>query len=163
MNRVRRAEGAPAIAKSNHRPDNFDPVSWLIAWALGYSSPILPSIRARNGSQTKFSDSHALRLGCNRKNCTACTSRKGRGHPFAVTIDALVGACCPPIQGWCLHDESHFLRALGTKHHPGFSKDRLVRLVMLHRHDDSPSVGKRLGPMAETRLYKIAHCQSFVI
>ena len=82
----------------------------------------------------------------------------GRANPFPVTIDTLVSACCPPIQGWCRHDESHFLRALGTKHHPGFSKDLLVRLVMLHRHDDSPSVGKRLGPMADSRLYKIAHC-----
>jgi hypothetical protein len=87
----------------------------------------------------------------------ACPSMKGHGNSFPVTIDALVGARFLPIMGWCRHNDSHFLRALCTKQHPGVSKDCLVRLVMLHRHDDSPSVGKRLAPMAGSRLYKIAH------
>ena len=82
---------------------------------------------------------------------------KGRRNPFSVTVDALVGARFPPIMGWCRHNDSHFLRALGTKQRPGVSKDCLVRLVMLHRHEDSPSVGQRLDPMADSRLYKIAH------
>jgi hypothetical protein len=39
---------------------------------------------------------------------------------------------------------------------------------MLHKHDDFPPVEKttlaiRLGPMAEWRLYKIAHLQSLAI
>jgi hypothetical protein len=42
-------------------------------------------------------------------------SMKRHGHPFPVTGGALKGACFLPILGWCRHDESHFLRALGTK------------------------------------------------
>ena len=84
-------------------------------------------------------------------------SMKGHGNSFSMTIDALVGARFLPIMGWCRHNDSHFLRALRTKQYPGVGMDRLLRLVMLHRHDDSPSVGKRLAPMAESRLYKIAH------
>jgi hypothetical protein len=57
---------------------------------------------------------------------------KGHGNPFSVTVDALVGARFPPIMGRCRHNDSHFLRALWTKQHPGVSKDCLVRLVMLH-------------------------------
>jgi len=82
---------------------------------------------------------------------------KCRGHPFPVAVDALVGRCFLPILGWCRHDDSHFLRALGTKQRPGVSRGRLVRLILLHRHDEFPPVGRRLGPMAESRLYKIAH------
>ncbi len=68
----------------------------------------------------------------------SCPSMKGHGNPFSVTIGALVSARFPPIMGWRRHDDSHFLRALCTKQHPGVSKDCLVRLVMLHRHDDIP-------------------------
>jgi hypothetical protein len=87
---------------------------------------------------------------------------KGHVNPFAVTVGALVGACFPPILGWCRHDDSHFLRALWTKQHPGVSNDRLVRLVILHRHDEFPPLGKNYAsdqarPVAEPRLYKIAH------
>ena len=35
-------------------------------------------------------------------------SRKGHGHPFPVTVGAFIGACFPPIQGWCRNDDSHF-------------------------------------------------------
>jgi hypothetical protein len=31
LDRVRKAGEAPAIAKSNDRPNNYDPVSWIIA------------------------------------------------------------------------------------------------------------------------------------
>jgi hypothetical protein len=73
------------------------------------------------------------------------TSMKSHAHRFPVTIDALVGAGLLPILGWCRHDDSHFLRTLGTKQHPGVSRDCLVRHMIMHRHDDSPFVGKRLG------------------
>ena len=66
-------------------------------------------------------------------------SMKRHGHPFPVTGDALKGACFPPILGWCRHDDSHFLRALGTKQRPGVSKDCLVRHILVHRHDEFPS------------------------
>jgi hypothetical protein len=87
---------------------------------------------------------------------------KGHGNPFSVTVDALVGPRFPPIMGRCRHYDSHSLRALRTKQYPGVSKDCLVRLVMLHRHDEFPPLGKtmrgnRLGPIADSRLYKIAH------
>jgi hypothetical protein len=87
---------------------------------------------------------------------------KGHGNPFSVTVDALVGPRFPPIMGRCRHDDSHFLRTRCTKQYPGVSKDRLVRLVMLHRHDEFPPLGKtmrgnRLGSIADSRLYKIAH------
>jgi hypothetical protein len=70
---------------------------------------------------------------------------KSHVHRFPVTIDALVGAGLLPILGWCRHNDSHFLRTLGTKQHPGVSRDCLVRHMIMHRHDDSPFVGKRLG------------------
>ena len=74
---------------------------------------------------------------CKRSSIDAAfRSMKVRGNPFSVTVDALVGARFPPIMGWCRHNDSHFLRALCTKQHPGVSKDCLVRLVLLHRHDD---------------------------
>ena len=118
---------------------------------------------ARISSVVKGFACHAVNR-CKRSSIDAAfRSMKVHGNPFSVTVDALVGARFPPILGWCRHNDSHFLRALCTKQHPGVSKDCLVRLVLLHRHDDSPSVGKRLGPMAGSRLYKIAHCQSFVI
>jgi hypothetical protein len=66
-------------------------------------------------------------------------SMKRHGHPFPVTGDALKGACFLPILGWCRHDDSHFLRALGTKQCPGVSKDCLVRHILVHRHDEFPS------------------------
>ena len=84
----------------------------------------------------------ATSKGRDRKNRTVCPSRKSRGYPFPVTVGALIGACFPPIMSWGRHNDSHFLRALCTKQHPGVSKDCLVRLVMLHRHDASPSVGR---------------------
>jgi hypothetical protein len=71
------------------------------------------------------------------------SSRKGHGHPFPVTGGALIGACFPPIRGWCRHDDSHFLRALGTKQCQGVSKDDLVRHMLLQRHDELPLVGKK--------------------
>jgi hypothetical protein len=79
-----------------------------------------------------------------------------------VTIDTLVGPCCPPIQGWRRHDESHFLRALGTKQRPGVSRDCLVRHMIMHRHMNSLPWGNSVArdqarPKAESRLYKIAH------
>ena len=92
-----------------------------------------------------------------RNNFSPCPSMKGHGNPFSVTVDALVGARFLPIMGWCRHNNSHFLRALCTKQYPGVGKDRLVQLVMLHRHDGSPSAGTEVAPMAESRLYKIAH------
>ena len=73
------------------------------------------------------------------------TSMKSHVHRFPVTIDALVGAGLLPILGWCRHNDSHFLRTLGTKQHPGVTRDCLVRHMIMHRHDDSPFVGKRLG------------------
>jgi hypothetical protein len=66
-------------------------------------------------------------------------SMKRHGHPFPVTGDALKGACFLPILGWCRHDDSHFLRALGTKQRPGVGKDCLVRHILVHRHDELPS------------------------
>jgi hypothetical protein len=69
-------------------------------------------------------------------------SRKGHGHPFPVTVGALIGACFPPILRWCRHDDSHFLRAVRTKQHPGGSRDCLARHMIMHRHDDFPLVGK---------------------
>jgi hypothetical protein len=99
-----------------------------------------------------------------RSRCWGDTlSMKRHGHPFPVTGDALKGACFLPILGWCRHDDSHFLRALGTKQCPGVSKDCLVRHILVHRHDELPSrrenrrEGVSLGPNAESRLYKIAH------
>jgi hypothetical protein len=67
---------------------------------------------------------------------------EGHGNPFSVTVGALVGAHFLPIVGWRGHNDSHFLRARRTKQHPGVSKDCPVRLVMLHGHGDSPSVGR---------------------
>jgi hypothetical protein len=76
------------------------------------------------------SNMHRISSKCPLDYDTAsCPSMKARTNPLPVTIDALVGACCPPIQGWCRHDESHFLRALWTKQHPRVSNDCLVRLV----------------------------------
>src|SRR5229473_7533215 len=51
----------------------------------------------------------------------SCPSMKGHVNPFAVTVGALVGAGFLPFLGWCRHDDSHFLRALGTKQRPGVS------------------------------------------
>jgi hypothetical protein len=89
-------------------------------------------------------------------------SMKRHGHPFPVTGDALKGACFLTILGWCHHDDSHFLRALGTKQCPGVSKDCLVRHILVHRHDEFPSRREKrhdlnLGPNADSCLYKIAH------
>jgi hypothetical protein len=89
-------------------------------------------------------------------------SMKRHGHPFPVTGDALKGACFLPILGWCRHDDSHFLRALGTKQRPGVSKDCLIRHILVHRHDEFLPVGENVAddkgrPMAAWRLYKIAH------
>jgi hypothetical protein len=55
---------------------------------------------------------------------------------FSMTVDAFIGARFPPIMGWCRHNDSHFLRALWTKQHPGVSKNCLVWYMLLHRHDD---------------------------
>jgi hypothetical protein len=89
-------------------------------------------------------------------------SMKRHGHPFPVTGNALKGACFLPILGWCRHDDSHFLRALGTKQCPGVSKDCLVRHILVHRHMNSLPWGNSVArdqarPKAESRLYKIAH------
>jgi hypothetical protein len=94
-----------------------------------------------------------------------CPSRKGRGNSFPVTVGALVGACFPPILGWCRHYGSHFLRALGTKQCPGVNKNCLVQHMIMHRHDDFPLVGKTtrglsLRSVAESCLYEIAHCSA---
>ena len=72
-------------------------------------------------------------------------SMKRHGHPFPVTGDALKGACFLPILGWCHHDDSHFLRALGTKQRPGVSKDCPVRHMMLHGHDEFLPVGQNVA------------------
>jgi hypothetical protein len=39
----------------------------------------------------------------------------GYVDPFAVTAGAFVGACFPPMLGWCGHHDSHFLGAFRTK------------------------------------------------
>jgi hypothetical protein len=90
---------------------------------LGMSDTVAGSLRSRRWGDTP--------------------SMKRHGHPFPVTGDALKGACFLPILGWCRHDDSHFLRALGTKQRPGVSKDCLVRHILVHRHDEFPPVGKR--------------------
>ena len=89
----------------------------------------------------------------------------GHVNPFAVTAGAFVGACFPPMLGWCGHHEFSFsastlhkIMSKGQHGPPGPANDAA-------RHDDSPP-GKTdagLGPMAESRLYKIAHLQSFAI
>ena len=56
----------------------------------------------------------------------------GNVNPFAVTADALVGACFPSFLGWCRHHNAHFLRALRTKQRPRVSTDYLVLQTMLH-------------------------------
>ena len=86
---------------------------------LGMSDTVAGSLRSRRWGDTP--------------------SMKRHGHPFPVTGDALKGACFLPILGWCHHDDSHFLRALGTKQRPGVSKDCLVRHILVHRHDEFPS------------------------
>jgi hypothetical protein len=70
------------------------------------------------------------------------TSIEGHGDPFSVTVGALVGAYLLTIMGWQRRNDPHLLRARCTKYHPGVSKDCPVRLVMLHSHDDYPSVGR---------------------
>jgi hypothetical protein len=87
---------------------------------------------------------------------------KAHGHPFSVTVDALIGARFPPTLGWYRHNDSHFLRALWTKQHPGGSRDCLARRVIMDRHDEFLLVGENVAgnqarPKAESRLYKIAH------
>jgi hypothetical protein len=86
-------------------------------------------------------------------------SMKRHGHPFPVTGDALKGACFLPILGWCRHDDSHFLRALGTKQCPRVGKDCLVRHILVHRHDQFPSRREkrrlRLGPNASRVCIKL--------
>src|SRR5580692_866338 len=90
-------------------------------------------------------------------------SMKRHGHPFSVTVDALIGARFHPTLDCYRHNDSHFLRALWTKQRSGVSKDCLVRHMLLQRHDGLPPAGKatpiRLGPMAESRLYKTAQLQ----
>jgi hypothetical protein len=46
----------------------------------------------------------------------------------------------PPILRLCRHDDSHFLRAVWTKQHPGGSRGCLAR--HMHRHDEFLPVGK---------------------
>jgi hypothetical protein len=91
----------------------------------------------------------------------------GHVDRFAVTAGALVGECFPAVLGWYCHPDSHFLRAFCTKQCQRVAMDHLVRQTVLQRHDDFPSskptLAIRLGPMAERRLYKIAHLQSFAI
>src|ERR1700680_3285977 len=94
----------------------------LLTKRLGMSDTVARSLRSRRWGDTP--------------------SMKRHGHPFPVTGDALKGACVLPILGWCRHDDSHFLRALGTKQRPGVSKDCLVRHILVHRHDEFPPVGK---------------------
>src|SRR3984893_3205298 len=65
----------------------------------------------------------AASKGRDRKNRSACPSMKGHGNPFSVTVDELVDAHFPPIMAWRRRNDSHFLRALCTKQHPGVSKD----------------------------------------
>ncbi len=87
-------------------------------------------------------------------------SNNGCVDPFAATAGALVGACFPSLLGWCRHHDSHLLRAPRAKRwYPSFKTDYLIRPKMLHGHDDLPPRNPsavRLGPVAESRLYKIA-------
>ena len=88
------------------------------------------------------------------------TSMKGDAHAFPVTVDAFVGAYFPPTVRRRRHNDSHFLRAIGTKQHPRVSMD-LDRHILMHRHGENPSRSKtlrrlRLGPISESSLYKIA-------
>src|SRR4249919_892339 len=126
------------MARAHDRPNDYCPVSWLIAWSLG---TVIPPTSKHSGAHIvpKIVKSRASIKARDRKNRTARPSRKCRDNPFPVTVGAFVGACCLPIQGWCRHDESHFLRALGTKQCPGVSKDCLVRHILVHRHDEFPS------------------------
>jgi hypothetical protein len=89
---------------------------------LGMSDTVAGSLRSRRWGDTP--------------------SMKRHGHPFPVAGDALKGACFLPILGWCRHDDSHFLRALGTKQCPGVSEDCLVRHILVHRHDEFLPVRK---------------------
>ena len=54
---------------------------------------------------------------CNHFAISLTSWNLGNGHvnPFAVTADASVGACFPPVLGWCRRHDSHFVRALCTK------------------------------------------------
>jgi len=74
----------------------------------------------------------------------AFRSVKAHGHPFSVTVDALIGARFPPTLNWYRHNDSHFLRALWTKQHPGGSRGCLARhmIMIMHRHDEFLPVGK---------------------
>src|SRR6202022_3301287 len=63
-------------------------------------------------------------------------SMKRHGYPFPVTGDALKGARFLPILGWCRHDDSHFLRALGTKQCPWSGIYWCIDMM------NSPPVGK---------------------
>ena len=93
----------------------------------------------------------------------------GHVDAFAVTADAFVGACFPSLLGWCRPHDPHFLRAFCTEQRPRVSVDDLVLQMMLYGHDDfPPAQGKRtmgitLAPMAEWRLYKMAHLHAAVV
>jgi hypothetical protein len=85
----------------------------------------------------------------------------GHVDRFAVTAGALVGECFPAVLGRYCHPDSHFPRAFCTKQYQRVAMDHLVRQTVLQRHDADVAI--RLGPMAERRLYKIAHLRSFAI
>src|ERR1700730_13650334 len=127
------------MARAHDRPKRL--LSSFLANRLVIGAPSFPPTSKHSGAHIvpTIVKSRASIKARDRKNRTARPSRKGRDNPFPVTVGAFVGACCLPIQGWCRHDESHFLRALGTKQCPGVSKDCLVRHILVHRHDEFPS------------------------
>jgi hypothetical protein len=99
----------------------------------------LPNERSGNHADKQCCES--IRMPC-RQSLQAFLSMKAHGHPFSVTVDALIGARFPPTLSWYRHNDSHFLRALWTKQDPGGSRDCLARRMIMDRHDEFLPAGK---------------------
>jgi hypothetical protein len=82
------------------------------------------------------------------------------GTSLCLQAHAPVGARFHPALARCQRLDSHCLRAHCTIKRPRVSPNHLFRQTILHREDfpskENPTLAIRLGPVAESRLYKIA-------